>query len=109
MNCLITRKCKRRIQKLSAKPDFSKNVWQPVWQLGCQVATLFAPLQEKYVKIYKFVFKPFSIFIIYMSQESSKMWEELISNAKARKVFYDTGKEEGRLKKILSAVNKSIS
>ena len=44
-----------------------------------------------------------------MSQESSKMWEELISNAKARKVFYDTGKEEGRLKKILSAVNKSIS
>ena len=44
-----------------------------------------------------------------MSQESSKMWGELISNAKARKVFYDTGKEEGRLKKILSAVNKSIS
>jgi len=42
-------------------------------------------------------------------EESSKMWGELISNAKARKVFYDTGKEEGRLKKILSAVNKSIS
>merc|ERR1719427_1573205 len=42
-------------------------------------------------------------------EESSKMWGELISNAKTRKVFYDIEKEEGRLKKILSAVNKSVS
>ena len=36
-NCLIVRKCRRSIQKLSARAWFLKTFWQ----LGCQVATLF--------------------------------------------------------------------